>query len=132
MNSNQRKAAALGMPFGTANSQLRKSLLFKFVKELGYDNCYRCEKSIETIEEFSIEHKVAWFNTKNPVESFFDLENISFSHMSCNYRAAARPNKVYASSLEQHRASSARWYDKPDNRESHLKRKRERYAESKK
>ncbi len=83
--TNKAKAEQLGMPFGTASHRLRKLLMFKFAKELGYDKCFQCGYSIETAEELSIEHKKPWFN--NDPELFWDLQNIAFSHMRCN-----RPN----------------------------------------
>jgi hypothetical protein len=88
----------LGEPFGTATNKLRKSILFKLVKELNLDICFRCEKRIEDINNFSIEHKIAWQSSKNPVEMFYDLDNIAFSHLDCNCKArntrAPRPGNA--------------------------------------
>lgn len=89
--SNQKKNAALGMAHGTANSRLRKSVLFYLVQMLGLDICYQCDNIIETIDEFSIEHKISWQGSANPKEAFFDLNNIAFSHLVCNVRAGERP-----------------------------------------
>ena len=82
MNSNQSKANFLGMPWGTANARLRKSILFDLVRQLGQDECYKCHKQIQVIEEFSIEHKQPWENIS--VELFWDISNIAFSHLRCN------------------------------------------------
>ena len=82
--SNETKAKLLGMPFGTASGKLRKSIIWYFVQEMNLDSCYRCEKRIETIDEMSIEHKENWQSATDPVESFFDIENIAFSHLFCN------------------------------------------------
>lgn len=78
------------MPMGTANSQIRKILLFECLKKLQEDVCYRCKNKIENIEELSIEHKKSWLFSDNPKESFFDLQNIAFSHLICNTRAAPK------------------------------------------
>lgn len=43
-------------------------------------------------DTFSIEHKEAWLDSEDPVGMYFDLDNISFSHHSCNVRAARRTN----------------------------------------
>ena len=75
------------MSDGKAHNILRKLIMFSLVQELGKDICFRCGKKIETIDEFSIDHKVAWLNSENPVSLYFDLENISFSHCSCNIAA---------------------------------------------
>ncbi len=89
-NSNAIKSKVLGMPYGTANGRLRKSLIWEFVKKLSLDSCFQCKKLIETIEELSIEHKEAWLQADDPIEAFFDVENIAFSHLSCNVGAGTK------------------------------------------
>lgn len=74
-SSNKIKADLLGMPYGTANNKLRKALLFDCAKRLNEDRCFRCGIKIETIEEFSIEHKNAWARQDDPIDAFFDLGN---------------------------------------------------------
>ena len=83
--SNASKTKLLSMPFGTAQGKLRKALLFKFVQRAGEANCYRCGDWIFDIDVFTVEHKKPWGSAKNPVEAFFDLDNVAFSHMKCNY-----------------------------------------------
>jgi hypothetical protein len=82
---NAKKSKQLGMPFGTASGRLRKMLLFKLAKELGYDVCYRCQLQISDIENFTIEHKKAWLDVDPNL--FWDLDNIAFSHLACNVGA---------------------------------------------
>lgn len=72
----------LGMPFGTAQGRLRKLILFQLVQETGKDICFRCNQKIESVNNLSIEHKIPWFN--NSPKLFWDLNNIAFSHLSCN------------------------------------------------
>src|SRR5688572_4097230 len=96
-NSNARRTVLLGLPFGTAQNKLRKSLLFEFARRLGLLGCYRCNGPIESIEVFSIEHKKSWMMSDNPQETFYDLDNIAFSHIRCNVAAAYQPNKKYSS-----------------------------------
>ena len=86
--SNQKKAEQLGMPIGTASNRLRKSIIFNLLKEAGKNFCHQCGGEIESVEELSIEHKTPWLDSENPVELFFDLDNIAFSHLSCNSGAA--------------------------------------------
>lgn len=88
--SNINKVKALGMPFGTANGKLRKSILFHLVQKIELDLCFRCNKIIASIEDFSIEHKIAWMGTNDPVKYFFDIENIAFSHIICNNKAGLK------------------------------------------
>lgn len=95
--SNKKKDALLGEPHGTAANRLRKKVLFAYVKLAGHDNCFRCERKIETVVDFSIEHKAPWQAAKDPVASFFDLSNVAFSHLSCNSSAKSSPNKKYFS-----------------------------------
>ncbi len=94
--SNAEKTRLLGMPFGTANNRLRKMLLFDLVtaspgrRRVSALKCYRCDEEIGSIEDFSIEHKESWMSAEDPVRAFFDLDNIAFSHISCNVGAANR------------------------------------------
>lgn len=81
---NEKKAEQLGMPYGTASNILKKKLLFDFVKKSKLNYCYRCGKEINNIDDLSIEHKEPWLDTENPIELFFDLDNVAYSHLSCN------------------------------------------------
>ena len=87
---NYRKKEQLGMHVGTASAILRKSLLFSMAKKLGMCTCFQCGNVIEGIDDFSIEHKVAWLDSNNPKELFFSLDNIAFSHLRCNSLARSR------------------------------------------
>lgn len=92
-----RKAAQLGMPWGTATTKLRKMLLFRATQKLNEDICFKCGKKIETIGEFTIEHKKSWLHVD--VRLFWDLENIAFSHSKCNLRDSSRnQRKVFGES----------------------------------
>ena len=84
---NAKKKRILGEAFGTAYARLRKDILFSLVDKLEY-TCYRCGFPM-TRDTFSIEHKENWLNAENSKELFFDLDNISFSHSSCNTEDAA-------------------------------------------
>lgn len=82
---NATKPRLLGMPYATACNQLRKKILFSVLcgRVLSRD-CFRCGQPIESVEELSVEHKVPWQSAADPVASFFDLDNIAFSHLRCN------------------------------------------------
>ena len=84
------KARLLGMPIGTASNRLRKSLVYDLWIKLNGDRCYRCGEPINSPDEMSIEHKEPWQSALDPVVSFFDLGNVSISHLSCNVREAER------------------------------------------
>lgn len=73
----------------TASNRLVKDILWKFIEESGEDVCFKCGE-IMSREDFSIEHKEPWLDSDDPVKNFFDLENISFSHLNCNISAARR------------------------------------------
>ena len=93
IDSNKKKAEQLGMPYGTAAARLRKLILFDILQFYGDNICFQCGKEIENADELSIEHKIPWLD--NSVELFWDLDNISFSHLSCNVSAAKRaPSKA--------------------------------------
>jgi len=83
-----KKTKQLGMNPGTAANRLKKHLLFNLSKRLDINWCYQCGASIESADEMTIEHKEPWLDSKNPKHNFFNIDNIAFSHPSCNYRAA--------------------------------------------
>jgi hypothetical protein len=90
------------MSTGKANAILLRSLLFKLACDTEMHFCYRCGAQIMTVAEMSIEHKTPWQDSDDPVELFFDLDNIGFSHRACNYRAARRPNQRFFSKDQEH------------------------------
>jgi len=87
--SNHIKSEFLGMPVGTAQGRLRKNIMYTLVKRAGLDKCYVCEETIESVKDFSIEHKIPWLHNDRAL--FWDLDNIAFSHLSCNSSSARRP-----------------------------------------
>ena len=76
------KNQQLGMNVSTANHKLKVDLLFKFVVLAGH-KCHRCGKEL-TRDTFSVDHIQPWLHTDKPLELFFDLDNIAFSHQACN------------------------------------------------
>ncbi len=76
------------MNFSTATSRLKKLLLYSFAKKLNQHICFRCGKPINSVDDFTVDHKIAWQDDK--IELFWDLENIAFSHSFCN-TGAKRP-----------------------------------------
>ena len=87
-----KKSQQLGMNAGTASYRLIKDLLFDFVEKNGHV-CFRCKQKLNR-EDFSVDHIEAWLDSENPQQLFFDLNNIAYSHKTCNTSAARRPNKV--------------------------------------
>ena len=87
--SNAEKSRALGMNASTAQNRLRKMIMWRLVQQTGQDFCFRCDKQIARIEDLSIEHKEPWQFAADPKASFFDLDNIAFSHLSCNSKATS-------------------------------------------
>lgn len=85
-----KKMIQLGIPVGTAQHRLRKSILYACIVKLAENVCYRCNTLIENEDELSIEHKIAWLDSEDPIKLFYDLDNIAFSHLSCNSRVARR------------------------------------------
>lgn len=85
--NNDKKTAQLGMPIGTASNKLKKEVLFSLLKKLGEDVCFQCNEKIENSDSLSIEHKIPYLDSDDPKKLFFDLDNISFSHLTCNVSA---------------------------------------------
>jgi len=98
-----KKQTQLGMNPSTASGRLVKDILFNFIEKSNI-KCFHCN-IIMNRENFSIEHKIPWLDSKNPKELYFDLNNISFSHLKCNV-AASRP------SPPKHKHPSSRSYQK--------------------
>lgn len=92
-----KKHIQLGIPSGTASNRLKKLIMFNLLKQLNKNFCHQCGSEIESEDQLSIEHKVPWLDSENPVKNFFDLQNIAFSHHSCNCSAARRPNHGHPS-----------------------------------
>lgn len=82
----QNKKNQLGMNPSTASNRLIKDLLFDFVIKAGH-KCHRCGGDLER-HTISIEHIEAWLDSDHPIEMFFDIQNIAYSHLSCNARAS--------------------------------------------
>lgn len=87
---NEKKKVQLGMPLGTASNRLRKGLLLKYVKLAKENYCFQCGAEITSERDFSIEHKTPYLDSENPVDLFFNFDNIAFSHLSCNVSVARR------------------------------------------
>ena len=81
----EKRPKLLGMHPASASAKLLRDILFDFVQKEG-TKCFRCSGDLYR-DNFSIEHKESWMSSPNPLESFFDLENISYSHKNCNYAA---------------------------------------------
>lgn len=88
--NNDKRNKQLGMPLGTALHRLRKNIIFEFARKCEMNICFQCKLEIKSVEEFSIEHKVPYLDSSNPVKLFFDIDNIAFSHLSCNCLAGRR------------------------------------------
>lgn len=123
-NNNKLKDERLSMSHSTAAHRLRKSVLFKYVQKANEHFCYKCGAEIESIEDFSIEHKTPWLYSDDPLSLFMDLNNIAFSHLKCN-NADSSPSRrkmspegySWCSVCKQHKtlekfASGPRWNGK--------------------
>lgn len=126
-----KKSEQLGMNAGTASHRLTKDILFQFVVSGGH-KCYRCGEELQR-DNFSIEHKEPWLDSGNPVQLFFDLNNIAYSHLSCNVSAARRTNKKYNSAAERKVVNNLRdrnrWHAmSPDARKANRRSRYEKYG----
>lgn len=87
MNNNKTRAKVLGMPYGTAQNKLRKQIMFRLAQKLDSHYCFQCEDAIDSADNLSVEHMKPWF--PDP-DLYWDLDNIAFSHLSCNSGARRR------------------------------------------
>lgn len=86
-----KKKIQLGMNPSTARSRLMQDILWMLIEKNGMTHCHRCGKNM-CRKTFSVEHIEPWLDSETPLELYFDLNNISFSHQSCNSAAARRPH----------------------------------------
>lgn len=122
-----KKQQQLGMNPSTASGRLVKDVLYKLVVQTGQNNCYHCGFPMSR-DTFSIEHMVPWLDSEDPLGLFFDLDNISFSHISCNVAAGRKPHKKYETkdeAKEAHLETSREW--KRKNRVYDPEERRQRY-----
>src|SRR5437763_682257 len=99
---NQKKAEQLGMSISAASYRLKKLILFDLVRQLDKDRCFHCGKPIEDVERFSIEHKVGWLY--RDASLFWDLTNVTFSHLRCNTTNRIVPRYDHGGSIERRKA----------------------------
>lgn len=90
--NNAKKTEFLGMNFSTASGRLRKLVLFDLLERHRENICFRCNKKIKEVKQLSIEHIKPWLD--KDVALFWDLDNVSFSHVNCNSAAAVKVNKI--------------------------------------
>lgn len=102
----QKASNQLGMHEATARGRLSRLILFSFAQRLELDTCFRCGEKIERVEDLSIEHKVPWLDVDPAL--FWDLNNIAFSHLSCN-SGAARQSPIKLKNLDN---NSQTYHDK--------------------
>jgi hypothetical protein len=117
-----KRSLQLGMNASTAANRLRSDLLFSFVKLAGH-KCHRCGGEL-TRESFSVEHIKPWLGADDAVELFFDIENIAFSHQSCNYSAGGKGRSTQFTPEDRasrDRASKARHWTPEKRREHYLR-----------
>jgi hypothetical protein len=82
-----KKSEALGVNFSTATARLKLQVTLQLLKECGRNKCYRCNKEIEIATDLSLDHKEDWLNSNKEKELFWDLNNVAYSHKSCNIKA---------------------------------------------
>jgi hypothetical protein len=109
-----KKQEQLGMNPSTASHRLVKDILWNFIVKTGENTCHRCGNAM-CRSTFTIEHIEPWLDSDNPIELFFSLSNISFSHASCNFSNARKPNERF---------------DKDKQREEYLERKRKHFRDN--
>jgi hypothetical protein len=81
----------LGMKILSARLKLMRMIIFDYARKDGTLKCFRCGKEILSYEDTTIDHIKDWRNV-DPV-LFWDLENISYSHYSCNVKGNRKGKK---------------------------------------
>lgn len=102
----------LGCPVGTAQSKLRRNILFNLLLRFGLTDCFVCGKVMSN-EDYSIEHIKPWLSSGSK-ELFWDLDNITFSHKKCNtphIRPGSKPREVVGGKLRCYHCYSFKTFD---------------------
>lgn len=120
-----KKQQQLGMNPGTASNRLVKDLLWNFVESTGKGDCCKCNQPMLRTN-FSIEHVNPWLDSEDPVGLFFDIGNISYSHIRCNIADARKPTKTGESpTVRGNRTQRERW--SAMTKEQQQQRRRDKY-----
>lgn len=98
-NAAKRDFSVLETSWTSARNKLIRLIIYDFLIKTNQDNCFVCKKSM-TVDDWSIEHIDPWL--AYGIESFYDLDNISFSHLKCN-----RPHNIKNGSLAQRKVGPA-------------------------
>lgn len=118
-----KKLMQLGMSQGTASNRLVKDILWDLIEKTQQNVCFHCKQPMGR-NTFSIEHIDPWLDSKNPIQFFFDLKNITFAHLACNFSKARRPNKLPTQEKKKKHAEYMKnWMTKEKRREKYLKTK---------
>jgi hypothetical protein len=120
------KTKQLGMPFSKANYTLYRDIMYHLAIKSGLDLCVHCNKPLSR-DTFSVEHKISWQNSDNPVELFFSMDNIAFSHLSCNISVARKATRVYSDKERQERRNIFQRKWRQENKEKYSKRRADKY-----
>ena len=108
----------LGMNPSTARNRLLRDLVAKLLRERK-ETCYRCDKPLNS--DWTVDHKINWLDSDDPVGLFFDVDNVAFSHHSCNSGASRTPMKKYDSPTACKRAWKQSNYSPAKRHEQYLK-----------
>ena len=87
----QQRAALLGMPYGTAEKHLRKSVIYELARQCGKNFCRWCGATISSPEDLAVVHIQDW---SDDADRFWDLSNVAFSHVSCAARMGGIQQEV--------------------------------------
>lgn len=125
------KHKQLGMNASTASAILLKDILFRYIEKDNI-NCFRCNSPM-TRENFSVDHKEPWLHSDNPKDLFFNLSNVSFSHLKCNIAAGRKRKEATHGGATYYKNKKCRceecmtWYKNQPRPVYDSKKRREQY-----
>lgn len=93
----RQRAELLGMPYGTAEKQLRKAIIYELAQQLGKNVCRWCNSAIDSPDDLAITHVQDW---QEDAASFWDLANVAFSHVSCAAERGGKRQEEVMSRIE--------------------------------
>lgn len=57
------------MNYSTASGRLVKDIIFNFINKTNNNFCFHCNKEMSR-DNFSVEHKIPWLDSKNQLNYF--------------------------------------------------------------
>lgn len=83
---NKRRGKLLGIDMKNARSKLYKFFAYAYFVLKHGASCRVCGETVQ-IDDMTLEHIKPWMLCDNPINAYYDLENVDLCHEECNQKA---------------------------------------------